>query len=224
MNSTDIKRGLFVKRKLSSKEAWSLDDYLESAKALSASILRENDIDPDSLFDWLEVEVIDEIARTRFEGKFLKWTVLQRDSLSAEQLEAIDQIYHYKTLSAEAHQAITVILQWHTVQRDLANPQEKAALCNGIRFATAIEHLKANIAWWPTVRKKIKQILATIANNEKRRKETKQTAEDDWQPRCDELFRNNLNRSWHDIAIDVGSKFGQSYSTIKRHCKDPTKA
>ena len=130
--------------------AWP-DDYIDDAKECAASILRENDIDPDSLFDWLEVEVIDEIARTRFEGKFLKWTVLQRDSLSAEQLEAIDQIYHYKPLSPKAHQAIDVILQWHTVQRDLANPQEKAALCNGIRFATAIEHLKANIAWRKSV-------------------------------------------------------------------------
>ena len=151
MNSTDIKRGLFVKRKLSSKEAWSLDDYLESAKALSANILRENDIDPDSLFDWLEVEVIDEIARTRFEGKFLKWAALQRDSLSAEQLQAIDTVTGYEPLSPEAHQAITVILQCRVVQRDLDNPESRDALCNGIRLATAIEHLNANIAWRKSV-------------------------------------------------------------------------
>ena len=202
--------------------AWPRD-YIDDAKECAANILRENDIDPDSLFDWLEVEVIDEIARTKVEGKFRRWTVLQRDSLSAEYLKAIDETYQYETLSPEAHQAITVILQWHAVQRDLADPERKSALCNGIRFATAIDHLDANLAWWPIVKRKIHQTVTAIANNAKRRKKIKQTAEDDWQPLVDQLVRKSPRMSFTNICDKVGSELKPRISgrTIRRHCKKP---
>lgn len=146
MKSAAIKRGLFVKRKLSSEDCWSLNEYLESQKELSADILRDNGIDPDSLFDIVAVDkklTAQERKALQDHGKeppesrereCIKWTTFDRDSLSTE----VDQALEVFLLCTGAH-------------RNLQSPERHDAFCDGIRLATAVEHMNANLAWRKSV-------------------------------------------------------------------------
>lgn len=158
MKSKTVRRGLYRRVTHTTHsgdlEQWvpipgvaaSIDDYVDGHKEHAANILRENGIDPDSLFD---IVAVDKKLTTRERNAYqdhgkeppqsrawecMKWTTFDRDSLSTE----VDQ-------------ALEVILQCQNVQRDLDSPESRDTLCNGIRLATAIEHLNANIAWRKSV-------------------------------------------------------------------------
>jgi hypothetical protein len=173
-----------------------LDRYVSDARRFAEGIVQDAGIDVSSLFDVVRTETREYI---RFFG--------------------IDR----EALPPDVDQALQVIEWCRNVQRNLHRREYRNPLSDGIRLAMAIEHLNANLAWQKPVKIGSKISQSAVKGNKQRGAATRQTAEEKWQPRCDELAKKNTRRSWNDICKTVAAEFKTSRTTVYTYCTDPRK-
>lgn len=110
----------------------SLADYLADAEDVAGAILREADIDPDSLFEVIE----------KADGFIVQHATIDR-----------------KDLPVEIDQALDVMLHCHTARIALQDAATKSGLQHGILLAQAVDSLNANLAWRKPVEGRRKQMM-----------------------------------------------------------------